>query len=169
MGIQPNLGQSPILGLDAEYIAKVNALRVSLADLKIRVIGSQEVPVELKRVTRDKVYLLESQPAIVNGKGLEESCTNGIMVKPETQVRHVDAREVTFTCAHCGKTVTQWRFPGPLPKYCSDECKGEARREAQRELMRRKRSLLPPKKRGRPPKNEKVRDALPVKPSTPEP
>lgn len=40
MGIQPNLGQSPILGLDAEYIVKVKAPRVSLADLKIRVIGS---------------------------------------------------------------------------------------------------------------------------------
>ena len=48
--------------------------------------------------------------------------------------------------------MTQWRFPGPVPKYCSDECKGEARRESQRELMRRKRRLHPTKKRGRPPK-----------------
>lgn len=89
------------------------------------------------------------------------------MVKPETQTRHVEAREITFTCAHCGKTKTQWRFPGPLPKYCSDECKGEARREAQRELMRQRRSLLPPKKRGRPPKNGKVRESLSVSLPTP--
>jgi hypothetical protein len=88
------------------------------------------------------------------------------MDKPETQTRHVDAREVTFTCAQCNKTVTQWRFPGPLPKYCTDECKAEARRESQRELMRQRRSLLPPKKRGRPPTNEKVREALPVKSPT---
>jgi DNA-binding MarR family transcriptional regulator len=34
--------------------------------------------------------------------------------------------------------------------------------------MQRRRSLLTPKKRGRPPKNEKVREELPVKPLTPE-
>lgn len=90
------------------------------------------------------------------------------MGKPKTQTRHVDAREVTFTCVHCNQTVTQWRFPGPMPKYCTDECKAEARRESQRKLMRRKRSLSPPKKRGRPPKSQKVREALSVKPSTPE-
>ncbi len=87
------------------------------------------------------------------------------MDKPETQVRHVGAREVSFTCSVCKQTVTQWRFPGPLPKYCSDECKGEARKEAQRELMRRKRSALrssaslslqSPKKRGRPPKKQET-------------
>lgn len=89
------------------------------------------------------------------------------MDKPETQVRHVDAREVTFTCVGCAKTVTQWRFPSPLPKYCSESCKEEARRESQRELMRQRRSLLPSKKRGRPPKNEKVREELPVTPPTP--
>ncbi len=72
------------------------------------------------------------------------------------QTRTVDAREVTFTCTHCKQTVTQWRFPGPLPKYCSDDCKGEARKESQRELMRRKRSLQVPKKRGRPPKKQEL-------------
>lgn len=90
------------------------------------------------------------------------------MVKPKAQTRHVAAKEVTFTCAQCNETVTQWCFPGPVPKYCAESCKAEARRESQRELMRRKRSLLPPKKRGRPPKNEKVRESLPVKSSTPE-
>jgi hypothetical protein len=88
------------------------------------------------------------------------------MDKPETQVRHVNAKEITFTCALCNQTVTQWRFPGPLPKYCSESCKGEARRESQRELMRQRRSLSPPKKRGCPPKSEKVREALPPLPPT---
>lgn len=78
------------------------------------------------------------------------------MDKPETQVRHVEAREVSFTCSYCNQMATQWRFPGPVPKYCSDECKAEARREYQRELMQQKRSLSEPKKRGRPPKKQQT-------------
>ena len=38
----------------------------------------------------------------------------------------------------CQQTVTQQRFPGPLPAYCSDGCKAEARREQMRERVRRR-------------------------------
>ncbi len=76
--------------------------------------------------------------------------------EPEVQVREekqhtrsVSTREVTFTCAVCGQTVTQHRFPGPVPLYCSDDCKQTARREQMRELMRAKRRAEGPKKRGR--------------------
>jgi len=32
----------------------------------------------------------------------------------------------TFTCVQCQKTVTQERYPGPLPRYCSHACKDQA-------------------------------------------
>ncbi|MES1024858.1 hypothetical protein ABN584_19065 [Gloeocapsa sp. BRSZ] len=47
--------------------------------------------------------------------------------EPELQVREekqhtraVNTREVTFTCTVCEQTVTQHRFPGPVPQYCSN-------------------------------------------------
>ncbi|MCA1995012.1 MAG: hypothetical protein LDL41_23625 [Coleofasciculus sp. S288] len=42
------------------------------------------------------------------------------MDKPETQVRHVGAKEVSFTCYVCKQTITQWRFLSPIPKYCDE-------------------------------------------------
>ncbi len=33
-------------------------------------------------------------------------------------------------------TVTQQRFPGPLPAYCSEDCKREAQRAQPRERQR---------------------------------
>jgi hypothetical protein len=38
-------------------------------------------------------------------------------------------RPVSFTCQWCTKTVTQQRYPGPLPSYCSETCEQEAQRE----------------------------------------
>lgn len=40
--------------------------------------------------------------------------------------RVIDLRPVTFTCLHCGQTVTQERMPGPLPAYCSERCRLDA-------------------------------------------
>lgn len=40
--------------------------------------------------------------------------------------RTISARSVTFTCRQCGTTVTEQRFPGPRPRYCSEACKQEA-------------------------------------------
>jgi hypothetical protein len=51
--------------------------------------------------------------------------------------RTIHTRAVTFTCAWCGRTTTQQRFPSPKPMYCSDVCKEEAQRERTRERVRR--------------------------------
>ena len=34
--------------------------------------------------------------------------------------RLVGKREATFTCRRCGILVTEWRYPGPEPQYCSE-------------------------------------------------
>ncbi|HEX7736494.1 MAG TPA: hypothetical protein VF458_16715, partial [Ktedonobacteraceae bacterium] len=49
--------------------------------------------------------------------------------------REVFTREVTFTCVVCKQTVTQQRYPGNPPLYCSDACKGERQRERTRERV----------------------------------
>ncbi len=56
-------------------------------------------------------------------------------VLPYTQPvyrRTVHARPVTFTCQWCNRTVTQQRFPGPLPRYCGDACRIPAQRTGTR-------------------------------------
>jgi hypothetical protein len=53
--------------------------------------------------------------------------------------RTIRRRPVSFTCATCGRTVTQWRFPSPTPSYCSEPCRTEARRRSIRESVRRHR------------------------------
>jgi hypothetical protein len=37
--------------------------------------------------------------------------------------RTLREREVTFTCVICGITVTEFRYPGPLPHYCGEDCR----------------------------------------------
>jgi Helicase conserved C-terminal domain len=51
--------------------------------------------------------------------------------------RVVEQRQITFTCAQCRKTVTQWRYPSRGPRYCSDECRDEAQREQTRKRVQR--------------------------------
>lgn len=51
--------------------------------------------------------------------------------------RIVYRRSVTFTCQRCSTTVTEQRFPGPTPRYCSEACANEARREQTRQRVRR--------------------------------
>jgi len=51
--------------------------------------------------------------------------------------REIATRPIRFTCAWCQDTVTQQRFPGPLPAYCSKTCKKEAQRAQTREGVRR--------------------------------
>ncbi len=51
--------------------------------------------------------------------------------------REIATRPIRFTCAWCQDTVTQQRFPGPLPAYCSETCKTEAQRAQTRERVRR--------------------------------
>lgn len=56
-----------------------------------------------------------------------------ITVAGERQLRQAYSRTlttrlVTFTCQQCGKQVSQQRFPGPAPRYCTEACKQKARR-----------------------------------------
>ncbi len=51
--------------------------------------------------------------------------------------REIATRPIRFTCAWCQDTVTQQRFPGPLPVYCSEDCQKEAQRAQTRERVRR--------------------------------
>jgi hypothetical protein len=45
-------------------------------------------------------------------------------------------RPATFTCMGCGQTVTQERYPGPTPSYCSPGCQSQATQERRREQTR---------------------------------
>lgn len=51
--------------------------------------------------------------------------------------RVIRTRPTTFTCVHCGQTVTQERYPGRLPRYCGELCAGEAERAKTAERTRR--------------------------------
>jgi|SRR2546421_3245845 len=53
--------------------------------------------------------------------------------------RTLHTRLITFTCAICGKEVTQHRFPGSTPRYCSEECQKEGFRIKNCEGARRRR------------------------------
>jgi len=64
-------------------------------------------------------------------------------VLPYTQpvyCRTIETRLVTFTCEGCTRTVTQQRFPGPVPRYCGDWCRYQAQRLRTRERVRRHRA-----------------------------
>lgn len=54
--------------------------------------------------------------------------------------RLVSTRTVSFACAACHAHVSQERFPGPTPRYCSARCKAGIRRIYQKELMRKRRA-----------------------------
>jgi len=54
-------------------------------------------------------------------------------------MRQVSTRPVTFQCITCKQTVTQERFPGPTPKYCSDACATRALEERNEERVRKQR------------------------------
>ncbi len=53
--------------------------------------------------------------------------------------RQVSTRPVTFQCIVCKQTVTQERFPGPTPKYCSDACAASALEARNEERVRKQR------------------------------
>ncbi len=47
--------------------------------------------------------------------------------------RTLSTREVVFTCVRCQQEQREWRYPGPLPKYCPS-CKQQVAEE--REALR---------------------------------
>jgi hypothetical protein len=55
------------------------------------------------------------------------------------RIRRIQARLVTLTCAWCQTVAEVEHFPGPLPRYCSPDCRDEAQRFGAAERMRRMR------------------------------
>jgi hypothetical protein len=54
-------------------------------------------------------------------------------------LRQVSTRPVTFQCTVCKQTVTQERFPGPTPKYCSEDCAASALQAKNEERVHKQR------------------------------
>ena len=50
--------------------------------------------------------------------------------------RTISTRDKTFTCAQCGQTVTEQRYPGHMPLYCS-ACVDEVRKQQTRDRVNR--------------------------------
>jgi hypothetical protein len=55
-------------------------------------------------------------------------------------VRCVPARRVTLTCAWCQTVAEVLHFPGPLPRYCSPDCRLAATRAGTARRMERYRA-----------------------------
>lgn len=62
------------------------------------------------------------------------------MQKVVTYQRLMQTKPVTFVCESCHQKVTQQRYPGPMPRYCSEPCKQEAIREQTRARVQRLRA-----------------------------
>ncbi len=53
-------------------------------------------------------------------------------------LRTVHARPVTWRCEWCSQETTDWRYPGPLPRY-HDACRQDAQNSLAAGAARRKR------------------------------
>ncbi len=63
-----------------------------------------------------------------------------LAVKPrKAHTRVIHTRPVTFTCAECGREVTEDLFPGPMPKYCNG-CIRDVRKRQNAERVKRHRA-----------------------------
>ena len=54
-----------------------------------------------------------------------------------TRIRRIQAQLVTLTCAWCQTTAEVEHFPGPLSRFCSQDCRDEAQRAGAAARMRR--------------------------------
>ncbi|GAC1396171.1 MAG: hypothetical protein NVSMB65_15310 [Chloroflexota bacterium] len=54
--------------------------------------------------------------------------------------RTICTRAVIFTCQRCGQTVTQQRYPGPVPRYCSSFCQRRVQQDQTRTRVQRLRA-----------------------------
>jgi SNF2 family DNA or RNA helicase len=68
---------------------------------------------------------------------IQAQAARGQSVPLAAYERVVEQRLVTFTCAQCHTTVTQWRYPSRGPSYCRDECRDEVHKKQTRERVRR--------------------------------
>jgi len=101
----------------------------------------------MKLVRRDEMSKQEYESKTVNVYGDKFAREKNPV--PAYQ-RQLSTRPTTFTCIVCHQTVTQERYPGPAPKYCSDACKAEheaTRNEERVRKQREKRQALAAQKR----------------------
>ncbi len=90
----------------------------------------------MKLVRRDEMSKQEYESKTVNVYGDKFAREKNPV--PAYQ-RQLSTRPTTFTCIVCHQTVTQERYPGPAPKYCSDACKAEHEATRNEERVRKQR------------------------------
>src|SRR5262245_61963086 len=81
--------------------------------------------------------------------------------------RTVTMREVTFTCIVCHQQTTQLRYPGPLPRYCSEDCRTVQAQILNQERVRKQREKRQAARAASRKTSGAARSALIAKPSAP--
>jgi DNA-binding CsgD family transcriptional regulator len=81
--------------------------------------------------------------------------------------RTVAMREVTFTCIVCHQQTTQLRYPGPLPRYCSEECRAVQAQLLNQERVRKQRDKCQAARAARGKASITARSSQLAKPSSP--
>ncbi len=61
-----------------------------------------------------------------------------VVVSKQGHVRVRQARRVSWRCEWCSQEHEEWRYPGPLPRYC-EVCRREAQNAMAAAAMARKR------------------------------
>lgn len=83
----------------------------------------------------------------------EEPPPPKVLTLPGGYTRTITARRVNWRCEWCSAEHEEWRYPGPLPRYC-EECRRPAQNAMAAGAMRRKRQAehdAAPYARQRPP------------------
>ena len=118
---------------------QVEALPIGDADVPDLIVASVAIPGEMQadQFQDDLLELKPVEPAkprshVVEVIGGSEAKERG---QQPAYSREVFTREVTFTCIVCGDTVTQQRYTGHTPLYCSQGCKDERVAEKTRERV----------------------------------
>lgn len=123
-----DLSDIALAGYGAEVAGEDQAREGELAD------QAQDILPDL--ALEDQVVPEQRQHHIVEVVGSEEAKVRG---QQPAYRRLVFTRPVTFTCIVCGETVTQERYPGHKPLYCSEGCREDRQRERTRERVARHR------------------------------
>jgi hypothetical protein len=89
--------------------------------------GGKAVPEAALRERAEAVRQPAAQRRRAEGARAQPNAL-GPPVSPRTR----QPRLVHFTCGWCGQTVSQQRYPGPRPRYCSDTCQRQATRQQTR-------------------------------------
>lgn len=127
--VGPVTREQPLLPLPTETKAAPSKSLASIAQPHRREPkATTAVPISLARPAEKAVPVLsppQSNQVSLARKRIEVP----VATRPRAAYqRTVHTRLVTFTCVQCGTTSTEQRFPGPLPRYCTEACRQQARR-----------------------------------------